>query len=155
MKNQKGLFYGLTAVAIAIVIIGVNQLSQAASTEAILETNFTRGQGRMMSGTANQGQGYGRMTDEEKVSFEAKRAEIRAEMEAKRPAIEAAISAKDYNAWVKAVCSDCPMLKKVTADNFDEFIKSYQLRQSSEKPGEGLGIGRKGNGSYPMRGMNK
>lgn len=66
------------------------------------------------------------------------------EMEAKRTAEEAALKAKDYNAWVTAVGSDSPMLKKINATNFSKYVELYNLRQQEKTLMDELGL--EGNG---------
>jgi hypothetical protein len=74
-------------------------------------------------------------------------------MEAKKTAEEAALKANDYNAWVTAVGTNAPILKKVTATNFSRYVELYNLRQQENTiatelglvGGEGQGMGRGGN----------
>lgn len=150
MKNQKGLFYGLTAVAIAALIIGLNQFSQAAQTSAINEEAFRQGNIQDGRGQEKMMKGYGqnRMTDEERAVFEA-------EQIAKRQAIETAIDNNDYEAWVKAVGEDCPMLAKITKENFAKFAEAQQLRQAADKIMAELGIEGIGRGLGAIHKYNK
>lgn len=150
MKNQKGLFYGLTAMAIAALIIGLNQFSQAASSDSSSKTSLqvgsqsnVRGQGRMMNG-----HGQARMTAEERATFEKER-------EVRRLAADTAINANDYEAWVKAVGEDFPMISKINKDNFSKFAEAHRLRQSADKIMTELGIESMGRGFGGMRGINK
>lgn len=53
------------------------------------------------------------------------------EIDAKRQAIEDALANNDYQAWVQAVGSDCPLLEKITADNFSRLVEAYQLKQQA------------------------
>lgn len=60
-------------------------------------------------------------------------AEQQAEMQAKMDAVNAAINANDYNAWVtaiKAINENSPILQKVTADNFQEYVTKEQERET-------------------------
>lgn len=157
MKNQKGLFYGLTAVAIAALIIGLNQLSQAAETTTTDATAQTwgnmagRGQGRMM--TENGERPFrGQMTEADRAEFEAKRAEFAAEREARQTAVQAALEANSYEAWLAASGDDCPMADKITKENFAQFAKAHQLRQSADDIMTELGIERGGRGFGQMKG---
>lgn len=150
MKNQKGLFYGLTAVAVAALIIGLNQFSNAAQTNTVTDTTVQsgsmvrgRGEGRMM-----KGHGQNQMTDEERTAFQK-------EQEAKRQAVEAAVNANDYEAWVKAAGDDCPMSDKINKDNFSKFAEAHRLRQSADKIMEELGIEKMGRGFGGQHGFNK
>ena len=73
----------------------------------------------------------------------------KAEMEAKKTAEEAALKANDYNAWVTAVGTNNPILKKITATNFSQYVALYNLRQQEQTlatelgltPGDGHGMG--------------
>lgn len=150
MKNQKGLFYGLTAVAVAALIIGLNQFSNAAQTNTVTDTTVQsgnmmrgRGEGRMM-----KGYGQNQMTDEERADFQK-------EQEAKRQAVEAAVSSNDYEAWVKAAGDDCPMSDKINKDNFSKFAEAHRLRQSADKIMEELGIEKMGRGFGGQHRFNK
>lgn len=77
---------------------------------------------------------------------EAQRAEMVAkqtEMKAKFAPIEAAITAGDYNAWVtaqKALDENCPLLAKITKDNFNRYVESFKLRQQAEVIDKELGL---------------
>ncbi len=162
MKNQKGLFYGLTAIAMAALIIGLNQFSQAAQTENVSGKNFKagntqdgRGQGRMMAVGAEKSFLKKEMTEEDKAAFEAKRTEFAAEMKVKQGAIEAAINAGDYSAWVAAVGEDCPMLDKITADNFSKFVEAHRLRQAADQIMTELGIEKMGRGFGGQHGLSR
>ncbi len=89
------------------------------------------------------------MTEAQKAAVEARRTE----METKMTAVKAALTASDYNAWVaaeKAINEDCPMLTKVTADNFSKYAEAMKLRFQADTimkdlgidgPGMGLGLG--------------
>lgn len=150
MKNQKGLFYGLTAVAVAALIIGLNQFSNAAQNNAPENTNLRqgnmldgRGQGKMM-----KGYGQNRMTDEERATFEEER-------EVRRQAVEAAVNANDYEAWVKAAGDDCPMADKVNKDNFSKFAEAHRLRQAADKIMTELGIEKMGRGFGGQHGLGR
>ena len=85
------------------------------------------------------------LTDAQKAEMEAKKTE----MEAKKTAEEAALKANDYNAWVTAVGTNNPILKKITATNFSQYVALYNLRQQEQTlatelgltPGDGHGMG--------------
>lgn len=73
-------------------------------------------------------------------------------IENKRAAEEAALKANDYNAWVKAVGSNAPILKKINATNFSKYVQLYNLRQQENvlmtelglegNNGRGMGFGK-------------
>ncbi|MFA6394147.1 MAG: hypothetical protein WCW25_04740 [Patescibacteria group bacterium] len=82
----------------------------------------------------------GNMTEEQKAELEKKMEERRAEAEARQTKIDSAIAAGDYDAWVAAVGTDCPLADKITKDNFPKFVEAYNLmKQAREKMTE-LGI---------------
>jgi len=59
--------------------------------------------------------------------------EQKAEMKTKMETVKAALEAGDYNAWVaaeKATNDNSPMLTKVTADNFKEYVANYKERET-------------------------
>jgi hypothetical protein len=54
------------------------------------------------------------------------------EMKTKMDAVQAALEAGDYNAWVaaeKAVDANSPILKKITADNFSNYVSENTQRE--------------------------
>jgi hypothetical protein len=57
----------------------------------------------------------------------------KAEMKTKMEAVNAALEAGDYTAWVtaeKAIDANSPMLEKVTADNFSDYVAKYKERET-------------------------
>lgn len=81
------------------------------------------------------------LTTEQKAELETKRAA----MVNQKEAIEAALTAGDYQAWVsaqQAVDKDCPILTKITPDNFGRYLESWRLRQQAELIDQELGIDR-------------
>jgi hypothetical protein len=95
------------------------------------------------------------MSAEQKADFEAKRAEREKAMELKRAAMQTAVNSGNYDTWVAAVKAqmgeDAPILEKVTADNFAQFVEAHKLMvQAQEKfkaigldEGMGMGMGQK------------
>lgn len=82
-----------------------------------------------------------KLTAEQKAELETKRAA----MVNQKEAIEAALTAGDYQAWVNAqqiIDKDCPILAKITKDNFDRYVASWRLRQQAELIDQELGIDR-------------
>lgn len=64
----------------------------------------------------------------------------RATETAKRTAVSAALKANDYNAWVKAVGPNAPILQKINASNFSRFVEAYNLRQQADTIMTELGV---------------
>ncbi|MFA6106313.1 MAG: hypothetical protein WC745_01425 [Patescibacteria group bacterium] len=90
----------------------------------------------------------GNLTDEQKAELEKKMEERRAEAEARQVKIDSAIAAGDYDAFVAAAGEDCPMLEKVTKDNFPKFAEAHNLmKQAREKLAE-IGIEEGGFGGF-------
>lgn len=138
-KSQAAL--GLAA------LIAVSTIGMASAT---LAAGKTSGTNRTATSTAEHlGRGNKvTLTAAQKAEMETKKAE----MEAKKTAEEAALKANDYNAWVTAVGTNAPILKKVTATNFSRYVELYNLRQQEKTiatelglvGGEGRGMGRGG-----------
>ncbi len=64
---------------------------------------------------------------------------------AKQAAIQAALTAGDYSAWVKAIGANNPLAKKITADNFSQYVQYKQLMKEgkyseAQTIGQQLGI---------------
>ena len=74
------------------------------------------------------------------VERHAEMAEHRAAAEEFRDSIAVAIATGDFDEWKNIVAeknTDCPLLTKITADNFDEFVEAHEA-------GERFGVGRGG-----------
>ena len=128
--NKKFALLSLTALTALAVTGGT----------ALAATNFRANQ------SADQAK-IGKMNRQRPAELtEAQRAEIVAkqdEMKAKFAPIEAAITAGDYNAWVtaqKALDENCPLLAKITKDNFNRYVESFKLRQQAEVIDKELGL---------------
>lgn len=83
-----------------------------------------------------------KLTAEQKVEMKTKMEERQKEMQAKWTAIQTAMNNSDYQAWLTAVGSDNPMVKKITVDNFSKLVEAYKLRQQANKIMEDLGLGK-------------
>lgn len=95
------------------------------------------------------------LTDAQKAEMEAKMAEQKTKMEA----VETALTNGDYNAWIlaqKAINENCPMLEKITADNFSKYVEANNLRKQADNIMKDLGIGegREGMGLGGFGGLN-
>lgn len=128
--NKKFALLSLTALTALAVTGGT----------ALAATNFRANQ------SADQAK-IGKMNRQRPAELtEAQRAEMVAkqnEMKAKFAPIEAAITAGDYNAWVtaqKALDENCPLLAKITKDNFNRYVASFKLRQQAEVIDKELGL---------------
>jgi len=89
------------------------------------------------------------------------------EMTAKRSVVWAALEAVDYEAW-KIAIGNHPLAEKITADNFDFFLKAHNLMQAGEveaakaifaqlgwENGKGQGLGNNGAHQGLGKGMGK
>ena len=63
-----------------------------------------------------------------------------AEAQTKIDAVRAALSAGDYNAWVKAVGENAPILKQINAANFNRFAEAHKLQQQADAIRQELGV---------------
>lgn len=138
--NKKKVFLGLGALSLALLTAGgVSAASNATATT----TNNNR--------PAMADRERPELTDEQKAEMEAKRSE----METKMTAVRAAVTAGDYNAWVKAqqaIDKDCPLLTKITADNFSRYAEAQKLREQAMAIDKELGLEEMGRGGHG-RGM--
>lgn len=98
--------------------------------------------------------------------FVAKHVEREAEMTArktKQEAVKSALANSDYSAWVSAVKAenpDCPLLTKITSNNFASYVQAFKLREQSNQilkdlgvEGEGFGMEIHGKGGQEGMGM--
>jgi hypothetical protein len=101
---------------------------------------------------------------------QADREAHRAEMEVKRTETQAALTAGDYNAWVKAEGENAPILTKINATNFARFAEAHKLQEQARTimtelglengqgggmgMGKGMGMGRGVNGGFHQE-LNK
>lgn len=95
------------------------------------------------------GKNFVSLTADQKVALQAKRETNQAAVTAKQVAIKAAITKSDYQAWVKAVGTSNPIVQKINATNFSQYVQAYNLRLQADQimtnlglgKGEGLGLG--------------
>lgn len=108
-------------------VIALSVLSLVAGTGIVAAQAASNGSGGFMNFFGGQGgdnkniQQRVRLTDAQKA---ARDIQIKA--------INAALENNDYNAWVTAVKAEnanSPLLKKVTADNFSEYVTAYKERE--------------------------
>ncbi len=143
MKNKKKAILGLGALSLALLTAGT--VSAAANTNTSTTASVKNNQSAMAR------KGRPELTTEQKAAMEAKRSEV----ETKMTAVRAAITAGDYNAWVtaqKAIDEDCPLLTKITADNFSRYTEAQKLREQAMAIDKELGIEDLGRGGHE-RGM--
>lgn len=72
-------------------------------------------------------------------------------MDTKIAAVQAALTASDYNAWVaaeKAINANCPLLTKITANNFGKYVEASNLRAQADTIMKDLGISGPGMGGF-------
>ncbi|MBI4778905.1 hypothetical protein HY797_00440 [Candidatus Falkowbacteria bacterium] len=85
----------------------------------------------------NRGQNSNNLTVEEKTARQA-------EMQTRITAVKAALDAGDYNAWVKAVGENAPILKQINANNFNRFVEAHKLQEQANGIRQELGVSRGG-----------
>ena len=78
-------------------------------------------------------------------------------------AVRSALANSDYTAWVTAVKAenpDCPLLTKITSNNFASYVQAFKLREQSNQilkdlgvEGEGFGMEMHGKGRHEGMGM--
>lgn len=102
------------------------------------------------------------LTDAQKAEMEVKRTEMDADREIKRAAMQTAINSGNYDTWVTAVKTqmgeDAPILEKVTADNFAQFVEAHQLMTQAQEKLQAIGLDRgmgMGEGFGEGHGMKK
>ncbi len=74
---------------------------------------------------------------------EAKMAQRKTEMDA----VTAALTAGNYTDWVtaeKVINTNSPILTKITADNFSQYVQAYNLQKQADAIFTQLGVGRGG-----------
>jgi GH24 family phage-related lysozyme (muramidase) len=112
---MKKNYIALGAIALTII----STIGLASATMASGKNNDNNGQKNKTAYEHND-----KLTDAQKATIAANRTAN----QAKETAIKAALAANDYNAWVKAVGSDSPILKKINATNFSRLVDAYKLR---------------------------
>lgn len=81
------------------------------------------------------------LTAAQKTALQAKMATRQQAMKAKQAAIKTAITNNDYSAWVTAEGSSSPLVAKITAANFPQYVQAYNLRQQANQIMTSLGLG--------------
>jgi len=133
---------GVVAFSVLSMLASGALVASAATTDST-STAIGNGYGRQFD--KDRGSRFENLTDAQKAEMEANRAA----METKFEAVKAALVASDYNAWVAAqtaVNANCPLLTKITADNFSQYVQAYNLRIQADTIVQGLGIDGPGNG---------
>ncbi len=134
--NKRVALLSLTAI-IALAVTGGT---------ALAATNLRANQsaGQVKVGKMNR-QRPAELTEAQRAEMKAQMEARQNEMKAKMAPIAAAITAGDYEAWVvaqKALDENCPLLTKITKDNFGRYAESFKLRQQAEAIDKELGIER-------------
>jgi hypothetical protein len=87
---------------------------------------------------------------------ETKMTEQKTKMYAVTVALEANGGSGDYNTWVaaeKAINANSPLLTKITADNFSQYVQAHNLQKQIDEIMTKLGIGRENNMSGSGHGI--
>jgi hypothetical protein len=149
MKKSK-IALSVGFLAIMALVGGAFASMGANSTSAV--SAAVEGESTVAAPAQNFGRQFaGRMSDEDRqVRFQ--------EMEEKHDAVMAALEKRDYQAWLDAAGTDCPMAEKVTEENFDKFAEAHgyieqgrnMLSEMGIERGGGMGKG-KGKGMHGGR----
>jgi len=145
MKLSK-LTKGVVAFSVLSMLASGALVASAATTEA---GSTTAAAGNSYGRQFNQDRGakFATLTDAQKAEMEANRTA----METKFAAVKTALSAGDYNAWVTAqtaINEDCPLLTKITVDNFSQYVQAYNLRTQADTIMQDLGVDGPGLGDF-------
>ncbi len=154
---QKKLFAGITALTLAALIIpssfafsgfgqregGQNggQNFNPENREAVEAALEAEDYSAFVEATGNSN-----LTEEKFEKMLERHSEMetrRVEMETERAAIEAAIADGDYETWkslIEEKNPDCPLLEKITADNFSQLQEMQTLQKRMSTIHENLGI---------------
>ena len=111
--KKSHIIYGVAVLTILVMAAGVTSTVLAADNA----TSSIRGAFGKFWGKSGQ------------VLTEEQKAEVKTKMEA----VKAALEAEDYTAWVaaeRAINDNSPMLTKVSADNFKEYVANYKERET-------------------------
>ncbi|MEI7620595.1 MAG: hypothetical protein WCJ57_03435 [Candidatus Falkowbacteria bacterium] len=132
---------GIVALSVVLVLGGGILAASAATTTQNNKMENGKGKGH--------GQGLNRpeLTETQKV-----------EMDAKQAAVKAALETRNYSAWVtaeKAINDNCPLLSKITADNFGKYAEAAKLRAQADSIMKDLGIDGPGMGGSHLGGFGK
>ncbi len=136
--KQKRLIIG--AFGLAAIILAAGLVSGASAQTEAREFKFEQKQNRflMMKGDG--------LSEEQKLEMEAKRAERQAEAQLHREKMDEAINSGSYEAWAAIISEtmgeDFFLLKKVTAENFAEFVAMHNdgvMNQGMLKQGKAFG----------------
>jgi hypothetical protein len=109
--NKKHIISGLIALSVIASAAGVTSTVLAANNSSSTLSFF-----------GHRGQQMQNLTDAQKT-----------DLKVKMDAVKAAIDANDYNAWVKAetaVNPNSPILSKITADTFSNFVSQQKQRET-------------------------
>lgn len=130
---------GIVALSVVLVLGGGILAASAATTTQDNKTEKGKGHG--------QGLNRPELTEAQKT-----------EMDAKQAAVKAALEAGNYSAWVtaeKAINENCPLLSKITADNFGKYSEAAKLRAQADSIMKDLGIDGPGMGGSHMKGFGR
>jgi len=128
--NKKIGIFGLAVLTVLALTAGTAMAATTTKSAKVKAANQTGNEVR---------QRPAELTDAQKVEMEARRSEMKTKM----TAVQTAIAAGDYDAWViaqTALDENCPLLTKITKDNFGRYLESVKLRQQAEAIDQELGI---------------
>ena len=131
MDRTKTIIAGAAALVALVGISGLALRSFAADSTTVADTSS----GDAAVGCPMKG-GFGKnLSVSDRVAFDAK-----------RTAVQAAITAGDYDAWIKTLPVDAPILTKINKDNFARFVEAHKLQEQAKAIYTELGIDKMGMG---------
>ncbi len=131
-------------IIISSIILGVLTLAVAVPFYAQAATTTTTATGTPQ--THNSGKNHKNLSAAQLAALKLKMAASQAAQTAKQQAIAQAIASNDYNAWVKAVGANNPILQKINANNFSQYVALYNLEQQVITQKKALGLDQLGHG---------
>lgn len=126
-------------IVAAAAVMGLTQTSLAAdsstsNTASSTASHLNNGHHKFGAGVINK------LMGKKGTNNAANMATLKAARLKKQQAVAAALDASDYNAWVTAVGTSSPMVTKITASNFPQYVQAYQLRKQADAIMTGLGL---------------
>lgn len=124
----------IKVLGILTILAATAGISSAALAANMADIDFTR---------QRKGGPKIELSAEQQAEMEARRAE----MTAMREAANAALASQDYTAWtaaIKAMNENCPLLEKITSENFARFAEAHALRAQADGIMQELGIAKEG-----------
>ena len=138
MKNNSNIIAISAALLVALAVIaGLTYNTLAADTSTSTDNSANNDNTGNLPCWRNKN-----LTPEQQSALEIKIQE----RQAKSTAVQAALDASDYDAWVKAVGADAPILGKINRDNFSKLTEAYNDMKKATSIMSDLGVTGTGKG---------